>query len=176
MGWREGTGTGPRVTLQQRKQQLREIGLDAQSDESDAVDAAFYYAPIDTPPPSTDPHRRAPGSKHGIGLARQNLHDLSIDEDNLEETSQRAESWGRASSSARLNFVPEKSHSLTTAPVSVTSRKSDAFLIVSVPQTLCSAPAASTGMAPRSWQVLGRDETRCLKVTRRRISTLDRSS
>lgn len=50
MGWRDGQGVGPRVTLEQRRKQAAELGtkLD-EADDDDAEAHKHYFAPIDRP-------------------------------------------------------------------------------------------------------------------------------
>lgn len=56
MGWRDGQGVGPRITLEQRKKMAREIGVKLDDEEGleggrDETDEArkHYYAPLDRP-------------------------------------------------------------------------------------------------------------------------------
>lgn len=50
MGWREGQGVGPRVTLDQRRKQAKDLGLKFEEEHEDADEAAkHYYAPLDRP-------------------------------------------------------------------------------------------------------------------------------
>lgn len=51
MGWREGQGIGPRITLQQRRQQALEIGLKLSEDEEteDGEAGKHLFAPLDRP-------------------------------------------------------------------------------------------------------------------------------
>ncbi|GAA5971280.1 hypothetical protein JCM21900_002905 [Sporobolomyces salmonicolor] len=50
MGWRDGQGVGPRVTLRQRKQQASELGLRLDEEDQEGSEAErHYYAPLDRP-------------------------------------------------------------------------------------------------------------------------------
>lgn len=53
MGWRDGQGVGPRVTLQQRKKQAFEIGikldLEEGNEDLDGEASKYYYPPLDRP-------------------------------------------------------------------------------------------------------------------------------
>ncbi|KAM0753231.1 hypothetical protein T439DRAFT_323868 [Meredithblackwellia eburnea MCA 4105] len=50
MGWRDGQGVGPRVTLQQRKKQAKELGIKLEDEDDDEGEASkHYYAPLDRP-------------------------------------------------------------------------------------------------------------------------------
>lgn len=50
MGWRDGQGVGPRVTLDQRRAQAADLGITIEEDGQDTEEAAkHYYAPMDRP-------------------------------------------------------------------------------------------------------------------------------
>lgn len=50
MGWRDGQGVGPRVTLQQRRAQAADLGIKLDEEGQDSEEAAkHYYAPMDRP-------------------------------------------------------------------------------------------------------------------------------
>lgn len=50
MGWRDGQGVGPRLTLQQRRRQAAELGIKLEEDEDDEGEATkHYFAPLDRP-------------------------------------------------------------------------------------------------------------------------------
>lgn len=50
MGWRDGQGVGPRVTLQQRRAQAADLGIKLDEEGQDTEEAEkHYYAPMDRP-------------------------------------------------------------------------------------------------------------------------------
>lgn len=114
MGWKEGQGVGPRVTLEQRRKIAKELGIQIDDEEDDGAGEAskHYYAPLDRP--LNTPKEVGSSADRGWGLGYFPSASLS--------TSARIES---SATSAQWNGMDEDD-SIYNASNSGGSRNSEA--------------------------------------------------
>jgi len=111
MGWRDGQGVGPRLSLVQRRKQAAELGVKVDDDEMEEDDggeaAKHYYAPIDRPLTILNGVNASQDKGWGLGYVSEKGIEAGLERAGRmdDDEDDAYSSYGSAPTGARLSVV-----------------------------------------------------------------------